>query len=102
MFPFRRAIQNAFGYWSAVSPLEFSETSSPYADIKISFASGDHGDGYPFDNRGNGHSRNTKYHFIDSCQILAVNLVSKNIFLWFFILQIYFCVKAIAQGRCLT
>ena len=73
LFPFRRAIQNAFGYWGAVSPLEFSETSSPYADIKISFASGEHGDGYPFDNRGNGHSKKRKEHDTDLCRILAEN-----------------------------
>uniref|UniRef100_A0A158R5E0 ZnMc domain-containing protein n=1 Tax=Syphacia muris TaxID=451379 RepID=A0A158R5E0_9BILA len=39
--------------WQRVSPLEFIEVS-PYADadIKISFARGDHEDGYPFDGSG--------------------------------------------------
>lgn len=41
---------SAFGKWSAVTPLTFTQTDSfNSADIKIAFYSGDHGDGEPFD-----------------------------------------------------
>jgi peptidoglycan hydrolase-like protein with peptidoglycan-binding domain len=49
----RTAIQQAFGFWAAVTPLSFSEVSpggSP--DILISFAAGNHGDGNAFDGGG--------------------------------------------------
>ncbi|GAA0166962.1 metalloprotease [Lithospermum erythrorhizon] len=40
----------AFGRWSEVTTLTFTETRLYYsADIKIGFFSGDHGDGEPFD-----------------------------------------------------
>uniref|UniRef100_A0A915DHH1 Peptidase metallopeptidase domain-containing protein n=1 Tax=Ditylenchus dipsaci TaxID=166011 RepID=A0A915DHH1_9BILA len=49
-----RAIRKAFDTWSAVTPLSFTEVSpnDDSADIKIKFASGSHGDPWPFDGRG--------------------------------------------------
>nr|XP_022345774.1 matrix metalloproteinase-19-like [Crassostrea virginica] len=49
----RAAFENAFQYWSKVSPLRFEETSED-ADINILFAKGDHGDGTynAFDGKG--------------------------------------------------
>lgn len=49
----RTAIAQAFGLWSAVTPLTFTEiafASNPH--IKISFVSGNHGDGSNFDGPG--------------------------------------------------
>ncbi|XWS68936.1 hypothetical protein CRYUN_Cryun04dG0136100 [Craigia yunnanensis] len=41
---------SAFQKWSAVTPLTFTQTDSfSFADIKIGFYRGDHGDGEPFD-----------------------------------------------------
>lgn len=46
----RTAIKNAFGHWASVVPVTFLETSDyGFADIKIGFYAGDHGDGEPFD-----------------------------------------------------
>ncbi|CAI9092816.1 OLC1v1028153C1 [Oldenlandia corymbosa var. corymbosa] len=46
----RTVFANAFGRWSEVTPLNFTETSSyNAADIKIGIYSGDHNDGEPFD-----------------------------------------------------
>nr|CAD2188878.1 unnamed protein product [Meloidogyne enterolobii] len=47
----RDAIRRAFQTWSAVIPIRFEETSGT-ADINIIFASGSHGDPWPFDGRG--------------------------------------------------
>lgn len=44
----RRAIQDAFNQWSSVTPLSFTEVSSG-GDFKLSWATEDHGDGFPFD-----------------------------------------------------
>ncbi|XP_020667514.3 macrophage metalloelastase [Pogona vitticeps] len=41
----------ALKVWSDVTPLKFTKTTGP-ADIEIWFASGAHGDFYPFDGRG--------------------------------------------------
>uniref|UniRef100_UPI000248DAD8 matrixin family metalloprotease n=1 Tax=Paenibacillus elgii TaxID=189691 RepID=UPI000248DAD8 len=49
----RDAIRQAFNLWSEVTPLTFTEVTSN-ADILIRFATGDHGDGDPFDGAGNG------------------------------------------------
>jgi hypothetical protein len=44
------AIQQAFNVWANNSILTFTQVSTPsLADLKIKWASGDHGDGYPFD-----------------------------------------------------
>ena len=49
----RRAITSAMSLWSYVSPLRFREVpAGTGADIRIAFATGDHGDGNPFDNGG--------------------------------------------------
>uniref|UniRef100_A0A915N6T1 Peptidase metallopeptidase domain-containing protein n=1 Tax=Meloidogyne javanica TaxID=6303 RepID=A0A915N6T1_MELJA len=47
----RDAIRRAFQTWSAVIPIRFEETSGT-SDINIIFASGNHGDPWPFDGRG--------------------------------------------------
>lgn len=49
----RAAFSTAFGYWSAVTPLTFTEVpNSEDPEIRIRFATGDHGDGSPFDGPG--------------------------------------------------
>ncbi|PON93034.1 Peptidase M10A [Trema orientale] len=46
----RRVFRRAFSRWSAVIPVNFTETGEYLlADIKIGFYRGDHGDGEPFD-----------------------------------------------------
>ena len=47
-------VRSAFGLWAAQTPLTFTEAgSADNADIVISWASGEHGDGDPFDGPGN-------------------------------------------------
>ncbi|WP_081476769.1 matrixin family metalloprotease, partial [Brevibacillus laterosporus] len=48
----RSAITTALSLWSTVTPLTFTEVTGN-ADILISFVTGDHGDGNPFDGVGN-------------------------------------------------
>jgi hypothetical protein len=46
-------IRQAFELWATQTPLKFTEVSSDSsADIVIGWASGDHGDGDPFDGPG--------------------------------------------------
>ncbi|KAI4302809.1 hypothetical protein MLD38_038512 [Melastoma candidum] len=46
----RSAFRHAFSRWSSVIPMNFEEAGDyAYADIKIGFYGGDHGDGQPFD-----------------------------------------------------
>ncbi|NXX75658.1 MMP7 protein, partial [Urocolius indicus] len=47
------AIKRAFMVWSDVTPLRFQRISRGTADIMIAFARHEHGDGSPFDGRGN-------------------------------------------------
>ncbi|NXY74226.1 MMP3 protein, partial [Glareola pratincola] len=47
------AISRAFMVWSDVTPLRFKRVYNKPADIVIGFARREHGDGYPFDGRGN-------------------------------------------------
>ncbi|NXO48830.1 MMP7 protein, partial [Aramus guarauna] len=47
------AIRRAFKVWSDVTPLQFHRVYRGYADIVIGFERYEHGDGYPFDGRGN-------------------------------------------------
>ena len=49
----RELIRQAFGLWAGETPLTFTEVSSGVeADIVVGWASGDHGDGDPFDGPG--------------------------------------------------
>ncbi|XP_047333868.1 metalloendoproteinase 4-MMP-like [Impatiens glandulifera] len=46
----RRVFKRAFNRWSVVIPANFTETEDyDFADVKIGFYNGDHGDGEPFD-----------------------------------------------------
>lgn len=46
----RHVFKRAFARWAAVIPVSFREANDyGFADIKIGFYSGDHGDGQPFD-----------------------------------------------------
>lgn len=45
-------IRDALNVWAAVTPLTFKKVDSGKADIDIKFVTYDHGDGYPFDGRG--------------------------------------------------
>ncbi|KAK4828872.1 hypothetical protein QYF61_001000 [Mycteria americana] len=47
------AIRRAFMVWSDVTPLQFRRVFQGHADIVIGFARREHGDGNPFDGRGN-------------------------------------------------
>ncbi|NXM37448.1 MMP7 protein, partial [Gymnorhina tibicen] len=47
------AIKRALMVWSDVTPLHFRRVYTGRADIEIGFARREHGDGYPFDGRGN-------------------------------------------------
>ncbi|XP_050188695.1 matrilysin [Myiozetetes cayanensis] len=47
------AIKKALMVWSDVTPLNFRRIQRGQADIEIRFARRAHGDGYPFDGRGN-------------------------------------------------
>lgn len=49
---FRTAIVQAFKLWSDVCRMRFLELPAGDADIVITFASGDHGDGFSFDGPG--------------------------------------------------
>ncbi|NWJ10988.1 MMP7 protein, partial [Crypturellus undulatus] len=46
------AIRKAFTVWSNVTPLKFKRVYSGTADIMIAFARREHGDGSPFDGKG--------------------------------------------------
>jgi hypothetical protein len=48
-----QAVLDALGIWARQTPLRFTQAaSSDAADLRIKFASGDHGDGFPFDGAG--------------------------------------------------
>ncbi|KAF8366306.1 hypothetical protein PRIPAC_84135 [Pristionchus pacificus] len=60
----KKAIHAAFELWSAVTPLTFKEVPSG-GDIQFLFASGYHGDAYPFDGKGDDmgdHWENVLFH----------------------------------------
>ncbi|KAH7730892.1 Matrixin family protein [Aphelenchoides avenae] len=50
----RLALRHAFGVWSQVVPLNFTELpdADEEADIRVAFCTGSHGDGSPFDGPG--------------------------------------------------
>ncbi|KAL7289641.1 hypothetical protein TKK_0016371 [Trichogramma kaykai] len=48
----RRELSRALDVWAKNSKLTFQEINSDSADILVSFHRGYHGDGYPFDGRG--------------------------------------------------
>jgi len=49
------AVQRAFDSWAAHVPLTFTRvTSAANADLTVSWETGDHGDGFPFDGSGSG------------------------------------------------
>ena len=73
----RDGIREAFNLWAEVTPLTFTETLNPDADIIIAFEEDDHGDGSDFDGIGgvlahaffpppNGGSLAGDMHFDDS------------------------------------
>jgi matrixin len=45
----QQAVREALKLWTDASGLKLTEVSWPSADIQISWATGDHGDGFPFD-----------------------------------------------------
>ena len=45
----RQAVRDALKLWSDATPLTFSEVAAENAEIKISWATGSHGDAFPFD-----------------------------------------------------
>ena len=61
-----QAFRDGLAYWSAVTPLTFTQVSSASAaDIVVQWVVGDHGDGSPFDNGGtveNGILKNVLAH----------------------------------------
>jgi Matrixin/Putative peptidoglycan binding domain len=49
------AVQRAFDSWAAHVPLTFTRvTTAANADLTVSWETGDHGDGFPFDGSGSG------------------------------------------------
>lgn len=48
----QQAVRDAMALWSAVTPLTFTQANAATADIRISWETGDHGDGTPFDGLG--------------------------------------------------
>lgn len=54
------AVRQAFQIWSDYAQLNFTELTTGTADISISWATGNHGDGAPFD--GTGGARNVLAH----------------------------------------
>jgi predicted Zn-dependent protease len=58
----RAALRDAFDQWGLVTPLNFTQVDDGTdADIQIGWFSGDHGDGFPFDDAG-GDSGNVLAH----------------------------------------
>ena len=47
-----RVLRRAVNAWARVSGLNFREVFDDTADIRFRFASGEHGDGIPFDGKG--------------------------------------------------
>ncbi|XP_063416952.1 collagenase 3-like [Mytilus trossulus] len=50
--PARSELARAFKFWTDVADIEITETSNSNSDIVISFETGDHNDGSPFDGAG--------------------------------------------------
>ena len=48
----KRVLRRAFDVWETQSPLKFVYKPRGKADIEILFAKGAHGDGEPFDGKG--------------------------------------------------
>lgn len=79
----KSAFKCAFGKWAFVIPVSFTETDDyDFADIRIGFYSGDHGDGEPFDGVLGvlAHSftpENGKFH-LDAAERWAVNFETEK------------------------
>ncbi|MCF6402919.1 matrixin family metalloprotease [Chitinophaga filiformis] len=57
----RQAVRDAFALWAAQTNLAFVESCAANADIVISWVTGDHGDGYPFNDGAGGVLAHTFY-----------------------------------------
>ncbi|GKC99243.1 metalloendoproteinase 1-MMP-like protein [Tanacetum coccineum] len=75
--------RQAFSHWSAVIPLNFTETEDyGFSDIKIGFYSGDHDDGEPFDGvlgvLAHGFSPESGKLHLDAAETWAVDFESEK------------------------
>ena len=79
----RGAFKRAFARWASVIPVSFTETDTySFADIKIGFYRGDHGDGEPFDGvlgvLAHAFSPESGKFHLDAAETWAVDLESEK------------------------
>ncbi|CAK9146233.1 unnamed protein product [Ilex paraguariensis] len=79
----REVFKRSFSRWALVIPVSFSETDDyEFADIRIGFYSGDHGDGEPFDGvlgvLAHAFSPETGRFHLDAAEIWAVDFQSEK------------------------